>query len=197
MTYTQISALLVFAFVSSITPGPNNLMLMVSGANFGLKRTVPHIVGVGFGFVSLVLLVGIGIAQIFTLWPASYVLMKVACAAYMIWLAWKIATSASTPEARRNARPMTFLQAAAFQWVNPKGWAMALTSITAYAPEANFTGALFVALVFGLINIPSVTAWAAFGQQMSGWLKAPRALRRFNWTMAALLLASLYPLLQA
>ena len=196
MTIETLIALTVFAFVSSATPGPNNLMLMASGANFGFARSVPHMLGISIGFSVMILCVGAGLIQLFDRWPASYTLLKVASVLYMSWLAWKIACAApATPEARQG-QPMTFLQAAAFQWVNPKAWAMALTALSVYAGDAGFAAFGIVALVFGLVNLPSITMWTALGQQMARFLTSPARLRTFNWTMAALLMASLYPVLQ-
>lgn len=187
-------ALSGFAFVSSITPGPNNLMLMASGVNFGFRRTLPHMLGVGIGFTLMIVLIGVALMGVFEALPLTYQVMKVLCALYLGWLAWKIANAAE-PKAARATVPMTFLQAAAFQWVNPKAWAMATTAITAYAPERNVLAVLAVALVFGAINLPCVSVWTYLGQNLRRLLGNPRRLRAFNWTMAALLVASVWPLL--
>ena len=195
MTFELITALVVFAFVSSATPGPNNLMLMASGANFGFARTIPHMLGIAIGFSVMILLVGAGLVQIFDAWPVSYTILKVASVLYMSWLAWKIARASSTAEGDTTGRPMTFLQAAAFQWVNPKAWAMALTALSVYAADATLVAFAVVALVFGAVNLPSITIWTVLGQQMKRFLTNPTRLRLFNWTMAALLMASLYPVL--
>ncbi len=121
MTLDLILALIAFALVSSITPGPNNLMLMASGANFGLKRTVPHMLGVSIGFVFMVVLVGAGLVQVFDAYPVSYTVLKVVSVAYLLYLAWKIGSNRKPPKgAKTGSKQMTFLQAAAFQWVNPK-----------------------------------------------------------------------------
>lgn len=195
MTYELLLALCGFAFVSSITPGPNNLMLMTSGANFGFKRTVPHMLGVGIGFTVMIALVGFGIAQVFTAYPVSHTILKVFSVVYMAWLAWKIAHATPPAEADTEGRPLTFLQAAAFQWVNPKAWAMALTAITVYAGNGGAAAVLSVALVFGAVNIPCISSWTVLGQQMRKILRNPARLRLFNWTMACLLMASLWPVL--
>ena len=130
-------ALVAFAFVSSITPGPNNLMLMASGTNFGFARTVPHMLGVGIGFMLMVLLVGAGLGGVFELVPGAMLVLKVASTIYLLYLAWRIATAAPlrTADGEGGARPFTFLQAAAFQWVNPKAWTMALTAAAVYLPR--------------------------------------------------------------
>lgn len=195
MTIQILTALLTFAFAASITPGPNNLMLMASGANFGLRRTVPHALGVALGFVFMTMLLGLGLARLFDLWPPLHVVLKAVSLVYMLWLAWKIAHAAPPAEAARSGRPLTFLQAAGFQWVNPKAWAMAMTAIAAYAPVQDLAGVATVAGVFGLVNLPSITTWAVMGRQMRRVLTNPARLRLFNWLMAGLLVASLWPLL--
>ncbi|MBM7068708.1 LysE family translocator [Actibacterium sp. 188UL27-1] len=194
MTYELLLALASFAFVSSITPGPNNLMLMASGANFGFRRTIPHMLGVGLGFVLMVVLVGLGLAQVFEVYPFSHTVLMVLSITYLLYLAWKIATAAPPADTAETAekRPITFLQAAAFQWVNPKAWTMALTAVTVYAPDKTMLTILMVAVVFGLINLPAVSSWTVLGQKMRLVLTNPKRLRLFNWLMAGLLIASLY-----
>ena len=195
MTYDLLLALTLFAFVSSITPGPNNLMLMASGANFGFRRTIPHMLGVALGFVFMVVLVGAGLVGIFEAFPVSYTVLKVASVAYLLYLAWKIANAGPAETGEGKGNPMTFLQAAAFQWVNPKAWAMALTAISVYAPDQTLWAILLVAALFGAVNLPSVSSWTLLGQQMARVLTNPRRLMLFNWAMAALLVASLYPVI--
>ncbi|WP_170775199.1 LysE family translocator [Ruegeria lacuscaerulensis] len=195
MTYDLLFALTMFAFVSSITPGPNNLMLMASGANFGFRRTVPHMLGIGIGFTVMVLLVGAGLAQVFMRVPLLYSALKILSVAYLLWLAWKIAHAAPATRGEIAGTPMTFGQAAAFQWVNPKAWTMALTATTVYTPNHTMGAIITVALVFGAVNLPSVSTWTVLGQQMARLLTNARRLVVFNWTMAALLVLSLYPIL--
>ena len=195
MTLELLTALAAFAFVSSITPGPNNLMLMASGANFGFRRTIPHMLGVGLGFVFMVLLVGTGLVQIFDAYPVSHTILKTASVLYLLYLAWKIASAAPLADGAGNGVPLTFLQAAAFQWVNPKAWTMALTAVTVYTPDTTFWAIVVVGVVFGAINLPAVSSWTVLGQQMARVLTNRRRLTIFNWTMAALLVASLYPVL--
>jgi len=151
--------------------------------------------GISGGFLVLMLLTGMGLVQIFDLYPISYTVLKIASVVYMIYLAWKIANAA--PIEKRNAagRPMTFLQAAAFQWVNPKAWAMALTAITVYVADQGAWMLLIAAICFSMVNLPSVGVWTILGQQMARFLTNSGRLRAFNWTMAVLLLASLYPVL--
>lgn len=195
MTPDILSALVAFAFVTVITPGPNNLMLMASGANFGLRRTLPHMLGVSIGHAGMVFLLGLGVAQVFVLWPRAHLVLKVAATLYMLWLAWKIADAAPPEGETTRARPFTFLQAAAFQWVNPKAWAIGLTAVTVYAPDAGLASIAAVTLAFAAVNLPSVSCWAALGVQIRRLLTRPARLRAFNITMAVLLVASLYPVL--
>ncbi|WP_375568747.1 LysE family translocator [Seohaeicola saemankumensis] len=197
MTLDSFLALSAFALVSSITPGPNNLMLMASGANFGFRRTVPHMLGIGLGFGLMVVLVGLGLVRIFDAFPVTHLILTVVGVAYLLWLAWKIAHAAAPDAARAGARPFTFFQAVLFQWVNPKAWQMALTAITLYAPDRSVVAILWVGLVFALINLPSVSTWTVMGQQMGRILSSPKRLRLFNWSMAALLVASLVPVVLA
>lgn len=199
MTPDLIAALILFALASSITPGPNNIMLLASGANFGLRRTVPHMLGISIGHAVMVSIVGLGLLEMFETLPWLRPSLMIACAAYLLWLAWKVANAAPPGDAPSNARPFSFLQAAGFQWVNPKAWYMAIYAQTNFAPEGGFfglpaLGAVMVALIFAATNLPSVTIWAWGGTQLRRWLEAPGRLRAFNVTMALLLVASLYPM---
>lgn len=195
MTFELLPALAAFAFVSSITPGPNNLMLMASGANFGFGRTLPHMLGVAIGFSLMVALVGLGLAQIFVAYPIAETILTVLSLLYLLHLAYKIATAAPAEQGARAGTPMTFAQAAAFQWVNPKGWSMALTAVTLYTADAGVAAVLLTAAVFGAVNLPCVSLWVIMGQQVARFLRSPRRLRAFNWGMAGLLILSLYPVL--
>ena len=192
-------ALLVFAFVSSVTPGPNNLMLLASGVNFGFRRTIPHMLGIGVGFFILLLAVGFGLGALIETVPSFYTSLKFAGGAYMLYLAWKIATSRSIGESKGSdsGKPMTFLQAAAFQWVNPKAWVMGITGIATYANHDNYyVAVLLVSIAFAIVNLPSVSVWAGFGTLLRNWLSDPVRLKWFNLTMALLLILSLWPMLK-
>lgn len=190
MTQTLLLALAGFAFVASATPGPNNLMLLASGANFGLRRTVPHMLGISLGHGFMVFCVGAGLAGIFTALPQLHLALKLASVAYMLWLAWKIAHAAPIEQGQDRGKPFTFLQAAGFQWVNPKAWAMALTATTVYG-DGTLIGAGLVAAVFICVNGPAITIWAVLGTQVARLLHDPAHMRLFNWTMAGLLVATL------
>jgi threonine/homoserine/homoserine lactone efflux protein len=194
MTPQLLLAFVLFAFATAGTPGPNNMMLLASGANFGFRRTVLHILGISCGLGFMVLAMGFGLGGLFRAYPVLHEILRWVGAAYMLWLAWKIAMSSSVGD-REMGKPMTFLQAAAFQWVNPKAWAMALSTVTTYTPESSgWTIVPLLAGTFMLVGAPCSAAWAGFGQGLRPFLDRPAVLRTFNVTMAALLVVSLYPL---
>ena len=197
MPFQLLAALSLFAFVASITPGPNNIMLLASGVKFGFVRTLPHMFGVGIGFMIMIMAVGLGIDQAFKAFPVLYTILKWVSVVYMVWLAWKIANAGPVKSDASGAeKPMTFLAAALFQWVNPKAWAMILTSVTAYTVPGNFLISLLImTAIFGAINIPSIACWTGFGVGLREFLQDPARVRVFNYSMAALLLASLIPVL--
>ena len=197
MTTELLIAFIAFAFVTSVTPGPNNMMLLASGVNFGMRRSLPHMLGISLGFMLLVMAVGLGLGQVFEQVPLLYTLLRYLGATYLLYLAWKIA-NAGAPDSNIGAhsKPFSFLQAAAFQWVNPKAWVMAIGAITTYTPQDNFVvNVLLIAALFALVNCPSVGLWTMAGSLLRNWLRNPRVLRGFNITMALLLVASLYPIL--
>lgn len=195
MTQELLLAFILFCFATAGTPGPNNMMLLASGANFGFRRTVMHIIGILCGLGFMVLAMGLGLGSVFKAFPVLHEILRWAGAAYMLWLAWKIATSTSVSDRQTDGKPMTFIQAAAFQWVNPKAWAMALGAVTTYAPEnSSWTVIPLLAGTFMLVGAPCNVAWAGFGQGLRPFLDRPAFLRAFNIVMAALLVASLYPL---
>ena len=196
MTTELLLAFIAFAFVTSVTPGPNNMMLLASGVNFGLRRSLPHMFGISLGFMLLVASVGLGLGQLFEQVPLLYSVLRYIGAAYLLYLAWKIANSGA-PDSQSNVagKPFSFLQAAAFQWVNPKAWIMAIGAITTYTPQENFVvNVLLIAALFALVNCPSVGLWTVAGSLLRNWLSNARALRVFNIGMALLLVASLYPI---
>lgn len=195
MTFSVLVALAAFAFVTTVTPGPNNLMLLASGANFGFKKTLPHMVGIVVGLSLLTLVVGGGLMALFEAYPILNTWLSILSAAYLLWLAWKIATAAPLKENDGKGKPMTLLQAAAFQWVNPKAWAMGLSAITLYAPNKTLLSVLIVASVFAVVSFPAISVWAWLGIMVRQWLNSHTRYRVFNITMALLLIASLYPVL--
>lgn len=194
MDYSQWGPLVAFAFVSTFTPGPNNIMLMTSGANVGFLRTVPHMLGITVGFSVMVLLVGVGLTGLFQAYPLLQQILNVVCLAYLVYLAIKIARSRPVSSVQEY-RPMSFISAVLFQWVNPKGWSMALTAVSVYNESASWLQLLLISLVFALVNIPSVSVWTAAGKQLSSWMTHPKYVGWFNGAMGGLLLASTLPML--
>jgi len=198
MSLATFTALMLFSFVSSVTPGPNNIMLFSSGVNFGLRRTIPHALGIPFGFGVLLLAVGLGLGVVLETFPAIFVGIKVAGCLYMLYLAWRIAFSGPVESSGETSRPMRFYEAALFQVVNPKAWVMAGVAMSLYTGEGDYlTNVLIVVFCFCVVNFPSVTIWAGFGMAMRRLLSDPAKLRIFNYVMAAALVLSLWPMLQA
>ena len=197
MALETFLALVLFAFTTSITPGPNNMMLFASGVNFGFRRTIPHMFGIGAGFFSLLIAIGVGLGALLVAFPAVYTALKFAGGLYLLWIAYKIGTSRTLSKAEGGARPMGFLGATAFQWVNPKAWVMAVTAMATYTdPERYLASVAIVGLVFAAVNVPSVSTWAGFGSVLRDWLSHPARLKWFNITMALLLVLSLWPMLK-
>lgn len=195
MGFSVLAALLGFAFVTTVTPGPNNLMLMASGANFGFRRTLPHMLGIVVGLAVLTLLAGVGLMALFEAFPVVRTVLQVLSVGYLLWLAWKVATAAPLNQASSTGEPMTFVQAAAFQWVNPKAWAIGLSAITIYAPDRSLLSVLLVAAAFALVCFPAISVWAWLGTVVRQWLSSAKRRRLFNIAMAVLLVVSLCPVL--
>jgi len=187
MEASSLTALALYAFVMSITPGPNNLMLATSGLIFGLKRTWPHLLGIPVGVAVQLIAVGAGLGAVFALEPAIQVALKLVGTLYLLWLAHKLWRAAGMREAD-IARPITFLQAAAFQFVNPKAWLIAITVIAAFvAPGEGYAVRLaLVCGVFAAVGTPCMAVWAAFGAGLRRFLEEPAKLLLINRTMAAL-----------
>jgi threonine/homoserine/homoserine lactone efflux protein len=195
MSQPLFIAFIVFAAVMFFTPGPNNIMLLSSGLTHGFRRTLPHMAGVAIGFAFMVGVVGLGLGTLFTAYPVLHTILKYAGAAYLIYLAGAIALSGPTASGQGKPRgPMTFWGAALFQWINAKGWVMVIGTVTAYAAIGSFPWNIVIqtgiSLVMGAL---STVVWALFGSALRPVLASPRAVRAFNLLMAALLLASLYP----
>jgi threonine/homoserine/homoserine lactone efflux protein len=184
--------LIVFAVSTGFTPGPNNVLVAASGANFGYGRSLAHILGITVGFPVLILAVGLGLAQFFTAYPLLHQLLKAGGVLYLFYMAWKVATAAGRPQAPGTGKPFTFLQAVGFQWINPKGVVMGVTAVSTFtAVNGNMIVEVGrIALVFMVVGYLSSSSWCLFGAAISRVLKTPAALRRFNYTMAALLALS-------
>jgi threonine/homoserine/homoserine lactone efflux protein len=185
----------MFAFSMAITPGPNNVMLTASGVNFGFRRTLPHMLGIALGFPVMALAVGLGLGSLFEAYPLIHGILKYVGFAYLLWLAWKIATAGRTVDTGTEASPINFLQAAGFQWVNPKGWIAVVGAIAAFTtPQGDILQeVLLITGVFAFVTLPSLAVWTLFGTAIRHLLKSNRARTLFNWSMAALLVASLVP----
>ena len=197
MSQPLLIAFVIFAAVMFFTPGPNNIMLLSSGLTYGFRRSIPHIAGIAIGFAFMVGTVGLGLGAVFIAYPVLQTILKYAGAAYLVYLAAVIAMSGPVAPGQDNARgPMSFWGAALFQWVNVKGWVMVIGTITAYAAIASFPWNIVIQVVLSLLlGAVSCSVWALFGSALRPVLTSPRAVRAFNFVMAALLLASLYPVL--
>src|SRR6516225_1172791 len=184
---TQLLPMMMYCFVMSITPGPNNLMLTASGANFGYRLTLPQVMGCVAGNVALTMVACNGLGQLFVAWPLAQAILRTVGALYLLWLAWKLAqTRLGDAQA---LRPLTFLEGVMFQAFNPKSWIRAITLASVFMPAgANpLTAGLTISLVGGVIGFPCISAWALFGVAMRSVLTDPRRQRVFNLVMAAAL----------
>ncbi|WP_439572998.1 LysE family translocator [Phreatobacter sp.] len=197
MSSATLLAIPALAFVTSISPGPSNIMLLVSGVNFGFRRTIPQMVGITAGFSMLLVTAGLGLGAVLRAVPALELVLKVGGGAYLLYLAWRIAMARSmAAETGSGARPLTFLESAAFQWANPKAWVVALTVMAVHAdPVSPVVSSVLVAAVFALVNLPSISVWAAFGLALRRVIADPVRLRWFNIAMGSLLALSLWPML--
>lgn len=201
MELQLILAMFSFALVTSVTPGPNNLMLLASGANFGFKRTIPHMLGIACGMILLLFVTLLGLGEIFARLPVAQLTLKVVGVLYLLWLAWKIAsapvieTSDSTqPERVNKAQPLRWWQAAAFQFVNPKAWMMALGAVSSFtlSGEQYWLSGLALMSVFLLVNLPSISLWAGFGVVIQQFLSSAQRKRQFNIMMGLLTAATVW-----
>lgn len=193
MTVELIFALFIFAFVSSITPGPNNIMLMASGTNFGFRKTIPHILGINIGYSMLTFSLGIGLMEVFNLFPLIKIILKSLCSGYLVYLSYRIATSSTGTDKneKQQSRPFSFTEAMLFQWVNPKGWTMALSAITIYSPTNALSGIILVTVAFSITNFPCQCLWTLLGQQFRKLMSSSFKLKMFNYIMAGLLMLTL------
>lgn len=203
MPLENMLSLLVFAFVTSITPGPNNLLLLSSGLNFGFRATYRHLAGLAFGFFIMLSASGLGLAHVFVAYPMLYSIMRWVGAAYLLYLSWQVATSAA-PCATESIsgslssapKPLSFVGAIAFQWINPVAWVMAVSCFSSFVPYGSSTLLIMlVTVLFVLICLPCCTIWAFCGDRLRRFLLVPKYRQWFNWTMATLLVSTLVPVL--
>jgi threonine/homoserine/homoserine lactone efflux protein len=198
MSFDYLISLFVFCFVMAITPGPNNIMLMASGINYGVRRTIPHALGVWLGWPVMVLMVGLGLGQVFAAVPLALTILKFASAAYMLWLAWKVAMARPAADGQAAVGdPMTFMQAALFQWVNGKAWFMAVSTIGAFTlAQAYASSVAAIVTAYMLVGVVSISAWVLFGAGLRALLTDPRWYRWINLALALALVVSLWPMLR-
>lgn len=208
MTYETILPIYAFALVTTGTPGPNNFMLLASGMNFGFKRTIPHILGISCGMVLLTFGIGLGLGAIFEAFPIVRNVLKIIAILFLTYMAYKIATAPNKFEANETklnedtasnedtVRPFKFIEAALFQWVNPKAWAMVISALATFAPNPLTTnGIAFVASGFFLVGMPTITLWVVAGKELRKFLNSPKQQKIFNFSCAGLLLATVIPIL--
>lgn len=191
----EYASIIAFAITACVTPGPNNAMIMASGLNYGIRRSLPHYFGICLGFPAMVIAVGLGIASVFERFPLLHIILKLVGAAYLSYLAWRIATAPVADLSQRAGKPFSFIQAAAFQWVNPKAWVLAVGATVTYTVIANsyISQVLILAGIFMVFGAPCILLWLWFGASLKSILQNPQSVRVFNYTMATLLMASLIP----
>jgi threonine/homoserine/homoserine lactone efflux protein len=198
MNFTLIFAIFLFAISTTFTPGPNNIMLTASGANFGFKKTLPHILGITFGFPAMVAAIGLGFGVVLEKYPNFHLVLKYAGAVYLVWLSWKIMSTQRVNGENGRGQPFAFWQAAAFQWVNPKAWIMAVSAVSTYSTvQGNlYLEVMVITLLFALVSFPSATVWTYAGVRLGRFLGDRVKLKIFNIVMGFLLLASIIPILR-
>ena len=188
LSFELILAVATFAFVTSATPGPNNIMLTASGVNFGYRRTLPHMLGIICGMATMNIAVGLGLGAVFTQFPLVQQILRVVGSAYLLWLAWQLLTFSSLGKTKEGGKPFTFMQAAAFQYVNPKAWVMVISANASFAllGEGYWLSVGLIVMAYMLIGLPSISIWAGFGQYIRRFLGKPRILKVFNLGMSVL-----------
>lgn len=197
METSLLLALATFAFISTVTPGPNNMMLLASGAQYGYKKSLPHMFGIVIGVAGLMISTLLGIGALFTLFPMLYDVLKVLGVAYLLWLAFKIATApvdAMEVKTTQRQGPLKWWEGALFQLINPKAWMMALASVGTFSlPGEHYTeSGIAIVTAFAVIGFPSISLWAAVGAKIRVWLSSPIRRRQFNLTMGAATAATLF-----
>jgi len=185
----------IFGVIAAVTPGPNNVMLTTTGLNFGVRRGIPHLLGICIGFPVMLALIGVGFGTLFQLFPVLHEIIKVVGIVYLVYLAWKIANAKGSADEASSSRPINFWQAAAFQWINPKAWVMGSSALAAYTSldDNFFLQVVIICTSFAVITFPCAGAWLVFGAGLQHFLKDPRHRKIFNVVMALLLIASILP----
>ena len=198
MTIDSIISLAGFALVMSLSPGPGNFLLLTSGANFGFMRTLPLLTGICAGFLLMVVLASLGLGAILQQNPVADQLLRLTCALYVLWLAIKIARSRSLNSNSSSAlnKPIGFIQAAMFQWLNPKAWAVALiVTVSWLSQDSSLSNLILLVFIFALINLPSISLWALSGAALRQWLSQGNRIAFFNIAMALILVGTMLPML--
>ena len=188
----------LFAISSSVTPGPNNLMVMTSGLNFGVRRSMPLLTGICVGFTVMLLLVGFGFGQLFKLFPMLGLFVKIIGTVYLLYLAWLIFKSSRIDNTSQQSKPFGFMKGALFQWVNAKAWIVAIGAVSAFtaAGENYVFQNLTISMTFFIVSFPCVGIWLMFGSMLRQYLQNTSYLRWFNASMAFLLLVSVFPVIK-
>ncbi|HLU03124.1 MAG TPA: LysE family translocator [Advenella sp.] len=199
MTYTMLMAFAIFIAVSSVTPGPNNLMLLSSSVNFGVRRTIPHCLGISAGMGLMIVLMSFGLHWVMQHAGWLIDLLKIASLAYLLWLAWKIASITPRPLSVQNeASPFGFWNAVLFQWINPKALIMVISMFSIYVPDnIGQLTLLQISLMAIVINLLCISVWMFGGTLMRRLFTTPATQRGFNIVMALLLVASVVPMVSA
>lgn len=198
MSMDMAIALIGFAFVMSISPGPGNFLLLASGANFGFLRSLPLLLGISGGFLAMVFLVGIGLGRVFEQFPRIYDVLRILGGVYVLWMAIGLARSKGIGAAERDkvAVPIGFIQAALLQLVNPKAWAVSLIVTVSYTvPQQFLTSLILLIVIFAVVNIPALSVWVLSGAALRETLAKGRRIVVFNIAMAILLVGSMVPVL--
>ena len=189
----EIIPIILFSISTTLTPGPNNLMMLSSGLNFGVKKSLPHYLGICIGFPIMIIAVALGLGMLFTQYPWLHQALQIIGACYMLYLAWSIITSQKQTNTKGSAKPITFLQAALFQWVNPKAWIMTIGAVSMFTTITHhyLNEAMIVSAIYFFTCIPCVGIWMVFGALLQRWLKDAKQRKRFNYVMAILLVISI------
>lgn len=188
-------SLTVFTFVAGITPGPNNMMLMTSGLNHGIRKSLPHYFGICLGFPVMVAIMGFGMSAVLSRYPNIFLIIKILGISYLLYLSWKIANAGNTKASLQVRKPFSFIQAAAFQWLNPKAWAIALGALATFTLPGKFEFSVIVILAFYLVTgLVTMAIWLKLGQSLKQFLNTEKRVQRFNIAMAMLLAVSILPM---
>jgi len=195
MTFSLLVSVAIFSFVTAVSPGPNNTFLLSSGANFGLKKSLPYLNGIMVGLTGMMIALGAGLGVIFAMLPVVYQVLKWVGFAYIVYLAFLIVRSTSKSESG-EAKYIGFFQATTFQFVNPKAWVVVASFMATMVPvDAGITATIFICALFLVFTYPGALIWAVAGQVLKEWLSNPTRRRVFNVVSAILLVLSMVPVL--